>query len=88
MDVATRLKNLAVSDSGFLFDPYTGSTFSMNATGRAILDLLKQGLDAEGVRKELAKRFEVGPSDDLDRDVREFLLLLKDQGILPKTASE
>lgn len=88
MDIPTRLRNLAVSDSGFLFDPYTGSTFSVNATGRAILDLLKQGLEPDKVRDRLREQFEVGPADDLDRDVREFLLLLRDQGILPRAGTE
>lgn len=88
MDAGERLRNLAVSDTGFLFDPVTGLTFSVNATGRAILDLLKQGRDAEGVKAGLAERFETGEGDDLDRDVREFLLLLREQGILPRDGGE
>jgi len=37
MSSVQKLKDLAVSDSGFVFDPYTGSTFSVNAAGRLIL---------------------------------------------------
>lgn len=88
MDAGERLRNLAVSATGFLFDPVTGLTFSVNATGRAVLDLLKQGRDAEGVQAGLAGRFKAGEGDDLDRDVREFLLLLREQGILPRDGGE
>ena len=37
MDVREKLSDLAISDKGFVFDPYTGSTFSLNATGRGIV---------------------------------------------------
>lgn len=70
MDAGDRLQNLAVSDTGFLVDPVTGFTFSVNATGRAILDLPKQGRDADGVQAALAERFETGEGDDLDRTAR------------------
>ncbi len=33
----THLKQLAVSENGFVFDPYTGHTFTLNATGIAVL---------------------------------------------------
>ena len=84
MDMQARLRNLAISDTGFLFDPYTGQTYSVNGTGRAILELLKQGVDVEKLRDRLAEQFESTPSDDMDRDVREFLLLLRDQGLVPR----
>ncbi len=88
MDAGERLRNQAVSDTGFLFDPITGLTFSVNATGRAILDLLRQGRDADGVKAALAERFETGEGDDLDRDAREFLLLLREEGLLPRDGGE
>jgi hypothetical protein len=84
MNSADRLRGLAISDSGFLFDPITGMTFTVNETGRAILDLLKQGLAPEAIRDELGQRFETTGAEDLDGDVREFLWMLREQGILPR----
>ena len=37
-----RLRQLAVSDTGFVFDPQTGQSFTVNATGRLVLDCLKR----------------------------------------------
>ena len=83
-DASRRLKDLALSDSGFVFDPYTGLTFSVNATGRAILDALKQGATPEAAEERLRASFATTAADDLSRDVREFLLLLRESGILPR----
>lgn len=33
---------MQLSDSGFLFDPATGHTFSLNATAIRVFDLLRQ----------------------------------------------
>ena len=43
MDALTRLSDLAISDSGFVFDPYTGASFSVNLTGLTLLRALKDG---------------------------------------------
>jgi len=79
-----KLKDLAVSDTGFVFDPYTGTTFSTNATGKCILDALKEGLS----RSELMSRLEEGfntHEDDLQRDVDDFLHQLRKHGLVPES---
>ena len=80
MDTLQRLKDLAVSESGFVFDPHSGQTFSLNQTGRVILEALKRGASVEAVVADLQERFVVDPGADLGRDVREFLLVAKEQG--------
>jgi hypothetical protein len=35
-------KNIAVSESGFVFDPNTGDSFSLNKIGLEIVESLKQ----------------------------------------------
>lgn len=83
MDVQ-RLRELAVSDTGFVFDPYSGFTFSVNETGRFILQRLKAGDDADAVAVALADAFELSPRDDASRDVHEFILMLREQQLLPR----
>ncbi len=80
MDTLQRLKDLAVSESGFVFDPHSGQTFSLNETGRAILEALKRGETVEQIVTDLRQGFEVEPGADLGRDVHEFLLLAREQG--------
>lgn len=84
MDGRERLRDLAVSDTGFVFDPYSGQSWTLNATGRLVLERLKAGDEPEAVEEALRAAFEVGPDEDPGRDVREFILQLRDQGILPK----
>ena len=83
-DLAARLKDIAISQSGFVFDPTTGVTFSVNATGQLILLKLRDGVDPSAIADELRAAFELGPSDDPARDVQEFLLALHEQGIAPR----
>lgn len=87
MDV-NRLRELAVSDTGFVFDPYSGFTFSVNETGRFILQRLKAGEGVEAVAAALAAAFELSPRDDPSRDVHEFILMLREQQLLPRADGE
>jgi predicted Rdx family selenoprotein len=86
MDLTPRLKELAVSDRGFLFDPFTGQTFNVNATGRFLLERLKEGVLPEALGAALAGAFETSPDDDPGRDAREFVQLLREHGLLPTEA--
>ena len=77
-----RLKDLAISESGFLFDPYSGATFTLNNTGKFILQLLMEGKVIEDIESALRKRFEIG-DEDLRSDIYEFVNLLKENHFLP-----
>ena len=78
-----RLKDIAVSESGFLFDPYSGSTFNTNETGRLILQLLKEGKDIETIQSEIKNHFKIS-EEDIRSDIYEFINLLKEAELLPK----
>ena len=81
-----RLKDLAVSETGFVFDPYSGATFSLNASALCILRGLKEGLDREELLDRLEELFDVTDAD-LSRDIEEFLELLRYNGVLPHEGS-
>ncbi len=86
MDMTRKLQDLAVSESGFVFDPHTGATFSTNPTGLAILHALQQGQDAGQIRLALTAAFDVTGAD-IDRDVEEFMALLRHHQVLPPTTT-
>lgn len=79
-----KLKDLAVSDSGFLFDPYTGATYSTNAVGLRIVRGLQQGLDRAGLLAALAGEFALLGDEDLGRDLDEYLHLLRSNGLVSR----
>jgi PqqD family protein of HPr-rel-A system len=82
-----RLKDLAVSETGFVFDPYSGATFSLNASALCLLRGLKEGLDRDELIARLEESFDVTEAD-LSRDIDEFLELLRYNGVLPHEGSE
>ena len=70
------LKRLALSESGFIFDPVTGNSFTVNHTGLALLQLIQQTLDVEHITKRLQAEFVVDATV-AERDASEFAGLLK-----------
>lgn len=51
-------KNIALSESGFIFDPSTGDSFSVNEPGLKILEYLKSGLNESEIVKALGENFD------------------------------
>ena len=78
------LDHLAISPSGFVFNPTTGSTFTVNTTGRALLEGLRDGMTLDQLVTALGEQFSVGAAD-LKRDVLEYVRVLQDHTLLPRT---
>ena len=72
------LPRLAISESGFVFDPVTGHSFSVNETGMAVIRLLQQGLSLSEATAELHKDY-LEKSEVIERDLLEFIGLLREQ---------
>ena len=53
-----RLRQLAMSDTGFIFDPQTGQSFTVNKTGHLVIEMLKENASIEETATELASRCE------------------------------
>jgi hypothetical protein len=84
MEVRDRLEQLAISPSGFVFDARTGSTFTVNATGRLILEGVRDGLGLTALSAHIAEHF-ASEGADLERDVLEYVALLRENGLLPSS---
>jgi hypothetical protein len=83
MSSRQHLKDLATSETGFVFDPYTGATYTTNATGRCVLEGLREGLSRGDISARLRERFAVY-GQDLDSDIQDFVQLLRQHGIVPE----
>ena len=42
--------NIALSESGFIFNPNTGESFTLNPTGQILFGLIREGKDYNGIR--------------------------------------
>lgn len=69
--------NLAVSDSGFIFNPSNGDSFSTNTVGADIIRLLKEGKSLAEIKKEMAAKYEVEASV-FEKDYEDFISQLRD----------
>jgi hypothetical protein len=76
-----RLRDLALSDSGFVFDPLTGHTFTVNLTGQLALRCLKEGMSWEETARRMSEEFVTEEDEDTGRDVQDFVLQLRECGL-------
>ena len=77
-----RLSQLAISASGFVFDPRSGATFTVNDSGRTIIEGLRDGHGLDAIVASLDDAFACDRAD-LKRDTLEYVRQLRDQGLLP-----
>ena len=75
------LQRLAINDEGFIFDPETGNSYTVNKTGLFIIKLLKEGKSEEEIVKALSEKFDVS-EEDARRDLVDFVEQLRLYGLL------
>jgi PqqD family protein of HPr-rel-A system len=80
------LKNLAISDTGFVFDPRSGATFTLNPTGLLVLLALREGATPETIVGKLGERFD-GSLEGAKEDVVDFVKALRLHGLVPPERS-
>lgn len=70
------LARLQISNSGFVFDPHSGTTFSLNHTAVRLLGLLREGLDKDQLVETMAREYAID-SAHARRGVEDFMMSLK-----------
>jgi PqqD family protein of HPr-rel-A system len=80
-----RIKDIAINETGFVFDPFSGGTFTLNQTGQAIVRALRDGLSYSEIAAQLRSEFD-GVNEKLDEDLQDFMRSLREFGLL--SASE
>ncbi len=74
-------KNIAISENGFIFNPLTGDSFSVNHTGLFVLQKLKEGESEEDILKALQDEFELD-TYTAEKDFNDFVSMLKSYQLL------
>ncbi|RIH66347.1 PqqD family protein [Mariniphaga sediminis] len=75
------VKEVKISENGFVFNSKTGDSFNLNPTGLALIKLISEGKELDEIKKEFVSAYEV---DDLtfEKDFYEFFTLLKHHQIM------
>lgn len=74
-------KNIAISDSGFIFNPSSGDSFSTNQVGLEIIHLLKKGKNKEEIISTIVTKFSTD-KPTLEKDLGDFFLMLRSYQLL------
>ncbi|RAK69528.1 HPr-rel-A system PqqD family peptide chaperone [Hymenobacter edaphi] len=74
-------KNIATSETGFIFNPATGDSFTANALATEILQLLKQDQSPAAIKTHLLNRYDVEPNQ-LEKDWDDLVAQLRDHQLL------
>lgn len=67
--------NIAVSDSGFVFNPDTGESFTVNPIGVDIINLLKESKNTDEISMEIRKKYNV-EQPTFEKDFDDFVGLM------------
>ena len=76
-------KNIALSESGFIFNPATGDSYSVNQLASDVLGMLKDDKSLTEVKREIQDKYEVSASS-LDEDLHDFTTHLQQLGLLDR----
>ena len=71
-----KLKSLAISESGLIFDPSTGFIYTSNPVGLLILDALKHTKEPIEIRDMIVKQYDIDEKT-AEIDMYDFLSQLK-----------
>jgi Coenzyme PQQ synthesis protein D (PqqD) len=74
-------KNLAISENGFVFDPNTGESFSLNPVGVEILSYLKKSMSKANIIKTLLKKYDTDEIT-IEKNYLEFLTMLREYRLI------
>jgi hypothetical protein len=76
-------KNVATSEAGFVFNPGTGDSFSVNQTGAEIISLFKEERSPEEVIQIISSKFDV-EQIQIEKDLDDFVSQLFIYNLLEK----
>lgn len=77
------IRKLAVSETGFIFDPQTGHSYIVNEVGIDILNLMKKDKSEDEIVKFILDNYEIS-FDQVKRDYDSFLIKLKQYELYKK----
>lgn len=76
-------KNIATSEAGFIFNPGTGDSFSVNGIGSDILGMFKDDKSIAEIIDRISEKYDVERSQ-LEKDLEDFTSQLYGYNLLEK----
>jgi hypothetical protein len=76
-------KNVAISESGYIFNPTTGESFSVNPIGIEIFNLIKEEKSYEEISKTVLAKYNTD-EDTFEKDYHDFVGMLNQYLLIEK----
>ena len=64
--------NIAISENGFVFNPTTGDSFTLNNTGQEVLQLIKNGNNPTQITEIMVEKYDIDKAT-LERYLADFM---------------
>ena len=80
-------KNIAISDSGYLFNPGTGESFVVNPIGKEILELMKENKDFKKISSHILERFNITAAT-FEKDYYDYMNTLRKNQLVEENEQE
>lgn len=74
-------KNIAISETGFVFDPNSGDSYSLNSIGKEILELVKSGKPKSDISFQILNKYDADEYT-FERNYDDFIDMLKHHKLL------
>jgi hypothetical protein len=76
-------KNIAISESGLLFNPITGESFTINPIGVEIINLLKEEKEQAQISRQILEKYTTDPVT-FEKDFQDFIGMLQHYKLLER----
>ena len=77
-------KNIALSDTGFVFNPSTGDSYTINQVGREILGFLGENKSLEEITSLMTTTYDIDPSG-FEKYFFDFISMLRQFELLEES---
>lgn len=74
-------KNIAISETGFVFDPNSGDSFTLNSIGKEILEQFQDGKSKSDISYNILNKYEVDEFT-FERNYEDFIAMLNHFNLL------
>lgn len=74
-------RNVAISDSGFIFNPATGDSYSVNPIGMEIVHMIQEGRDKEQIKLSVMNEY-VCDESTFEKDFYDFTTMLRNHKLI------
>ena len=74
-------RNIALSDSGFVFNPSTGDSYSVNPIGLEIIKMLKNDKDEQEIKKHVLDNY-LTDETSFEKDFYDFTQFIRNHKLI------